>query len=150
MKRLFSLLLILAAALYLSFNPGARNATPSPQPSAAIAASDGDATLNNAIANHQRDVEVQGSATVTRLLPDDNEGIRHQKFIIRIASGQTLLVAHNIDQANRIDALRPGDTIDFHGEYEWTPQGGVIHWTHHDSSGRHPAGWIKLNGQTYQ
>lgn len=148
MKRLFSLLLILAAALYLSFNPAARNTTSSSQPAAAT--SGGDATLNNAIANHQRNVEVQGSATVTRLLPDDNEGIRHQKFIIRIASGQTILIAHNIDQANRIDTLRPGDTIDFNGEYEWTPQGGVIHWTHHDSSGRHPSGWIKLNGRTYQ
>jgi hypothetical protein len=149
MKRLFSLLLILAAAAYLSFTQNGRdNTSSSPQNSSLT--SDGDATLNNAIANHQRNIQVQGRATVTRLLADDTEGIRHQKFIIRIASGQTILIAHNIDQANRIDTLQPGDTIDFNGEYEWTPQGGVIHWTHHDSSGRHPSGWIKLNGQTYQ
>ncbi|MGB8352937.1 MAG: DUF3465 domain-containing protein [Chthoniobacteraceae bacterium] len=149
MKRLFSLLLILAAAAYLGFNQNGRNTASSPSQNSTLT-SDGDATLNNAIANHQRNIQVQGRAVVTRLLADDTEGIRHQKFIIRIASGQTILIAHNIDEANRIDTLRPGDTIDFNGEYEWTPQGGVIHWTHHDSSGRHPSGWIKLNGQTYQ
>ena len=43
-----------------------------------------------------------------------------------------------------------GDTVAFHGVYEWNAQGGVIHWTHHDPVGRHVAGWLKHNGQTYQ
>ena len=35
-------------------------------------------------------------------LPDDNKGTRHQRFILKLSSGQTLLVAHNIDLADKI------------------------------------------------
>ena len=44
---------------------------------------------------------VQLDATVTRLLADDNEGSRHQRFIINPGGNHTLLVAHNIDLAKR-------------------------------------------------
>ncbi|QOY51204.1 DUF3465 domain-containing protein [Candidatus Sulfurimonas baltica] len=39
------------------------------------------------------------SGDVIRVLSDDNTGSRHQRFIIRLSSGQTLLIAHNIDLA---------------------------------------------------
>ncbi len=72
------------------------------------------------------------------------------RFIIQLATGQTLLIAHNIDLAPRVTPLALGDRIEFNGVYESNSQGGVIHWTHHDPSGRHTAGWIRRNGQTYQ
>jgi len=87
---------------------------------------------------------------VLKILPDDLEGSRHQRFILRLSSGQKLLVAHNIDLAPRISSLRRGDKVEFSGEYEWNAKGGVIHWTHHDSTGRHIGGWLKHDGQTYQ
>lgn len=87
---------------------------------------------------------------VKRILPDDNEGSRHQRFIVELSSGQTLLIAHNIDIAPRIPDLRVGDEVAFGGEYDWNPEGGVIHWTHHDPGGQHPGGWLKHGGQTYQ
>lgn len=93
---------------------------------------------------------VQGSGVVIRVLSDDNDGSRHQRFIVQLQTGQTLLIAHNIDLAPRIASLRKGDTVSFNGEYEWNDKGGVIHWTHHDPQGRHVPGWIKHNGQTYQ
>ena len=93
---------------------------------------------------------VTGEGTVTKLLADDNEGSRHQRFILTLPSGQTLLVAHNIDLAPRVAALKPGDTVAFNGVYEWNAKGGVIHWTHRDPSGRYQAGWLKHAGQTYQ
>ena len=77
-------------------------------------------------------------------------GYRHQRFIVKLGSGQTLLIAHNIELAYRLPAPRVGDAVEFYGEYAWNPQGGVIHWTHHGPSRRHAAGWLKHRGKTYQ
>ncbi|MBA4502217.1 DUF3465 domain-containing protein [Marinobacterium marinum] len=100
--------------------------------------------------NRLSDVQVRGVGVVERVLPDDLEGSRHQKFILRLQSGQTLLVAHNIDLAPRLTGLEKGDQVSFNGEYEWTRHGGVVHWTHHDPAGRHEHGWLKHRGRTYQ
>jgi hypothetical protein len=94
--------------------------------------------------------QVTGEGTVTKLLADDNESSRHQRFILTLPSGQTLLVTHNIDLAPRVASLKPGDSVAFNGVYEWNAKGGLIHWTHRDPSGRHQAGWLKHAGQTYQ
>jgi hypothetical protein len=91
-----------------------------------------------------------GSGTVVRLLPDDTEGDRHQRFILRLASERTLLVVHNIDIAPRVSPLSEGDTVEYKGEYAPNDKGGVVHWTHHDPAGNHPAGWLKHDGQTFQ
>ena len=95
-------------------------------------------------------IQVEGEGVVSRLLPDDVQGSRHQRFIVRLGSGQTVLITHNIDLAPRIDGLREGDSVAFNGEYVWNAEGGVIHWTHHDPQGLHVAGWIKYNGRTYK
>jgi hypothetical protein len=109
-----------------------------------------DTVVASSFTNHSSSIQVQGGGQVIKVLADDNDGSRHQRFIIQLASGQTLLVAHNIDLATRIDSLKVGDTVEFYGEYEWNPQGGTIHWTHRDPQGQHTAGWIKHKGQTYQ
>lgn len=92
-------------------------------------------------------VEVEGE--VDRLLPDDTRGSRHQRFILRLPSGHTLLVAHNIDLAPRAP-LDPGRAVKVRGEYEWNEQGGVLHWTHHDPRGRHAGGYLRVAGETYR
>ncbi|MGO4999904.1 DUF3465 domain-containing protein [Oceanisphaera sp. W20_SRM_FM3] len=115
--------------------------------SSALAATD---PLAQAYQNRQSDVQVEGSGRVVRLLKDDNKGSRHQRFLLVLPSGQTLLIAHNIDLAPRIDTLKVGDTVAFYGEYEWNKKGGVVHWTHHDPKGRHLGGWLQHNGKRYQ
>ncbi|HDI3242838.1 TPA: DUF3465 domain-containing protein, partial [Vibrio cholerae] len=106
-----------------------------------------DAVLQQAYQSQQSDLQVQGFGQVAKVLPDDNDGSRHQKFILKLNSGQTLLVAHNIDLAPRIPNLKVGDSVEFYGEYEWNKKGGVLHWTHKDPQNRHAHGWLKHNGQ---
>lgn len=109
-----------------------------------------DEALARAFEQRTSNVQVEGRGVVRRVLPDDNQGGRHQRFVVALASGQTLLIAHNIDLAPRVVGLRQGDVVSFSGEYEWNAQGGVIHWTHRDPNKRHPAGWIKHNGKVYR
>jgi len=91
-----------------------------------------------------------GSGTVIRLLSDDNQGIRHQKFILKQSSGRTLLIVHNIDLAPKIYSLQKGELVEFCGEYVNNSKGGLIHWTHHDPQRQHIAGWLKYKGIKYQ
>ncbi len=106
--------------------------------------------VQSAYDNRQSDVQVHGLGTVSRVLPDDRDGSRHQRFILDTGNGQSLLIAHNIDLAPRVTGLNEGDTVEFYGEYEWNAKGGVIHWTHADPNNRHIGGWLKHRGRTYQ
>jgi len=112
-----------------------------------------DDPIGRAFASGTSDVQVQDEGKVIRVLADDLDGLdgsRHQRFIVQLASGQTVLITHNIDLAPRIDGLEVGDSVRFNGEYVWNEKGGVIHWTHHDPQGRHVAGCVIHNGKRYQ
>ena len=110
----------------------------------------GDVLIAEAFRDGRSNVQVGGEGRVTRILPDDNEGSRHQKFLLELESGHSLLISHNIDLAPRVDNLREGELLEFYGEYEWNKKGGVIHWTHHDPQGKHPGGWLKYQGRVYR
>ena len=105
------------------------------------------AGVEEAFRARRSNVEVEAVGRVIRVLPDDREGARHERFIVRIA-GVSVLVAHNLDLATRVPVIE-GDSVYLHGEYEWTAKGGVIHWTHRDPDGRHEAGWIRHHGRLY-
>lgn len=110
----------------------------------------GDAILAAAFRDRVHDLQVQGHGIVTRLLVDDTDGARHQRFVIRLESGQTLLVAHNTDVAPRVEGLAVGDDVAFSGVYEWSAEGGTIHWTHRDPEGGHAPGWLRHDARTYE
>jgi hypothetical protein len=76
---------------------------------------DADELLAQLFANVQSNVQVYGTGTVISILPDDLSGSRHQRFIIELKSKQTLLIAHNIDLAPRIDTLAINNQIEFFG-----------------------------------
>jgi len=104
-------------------------------------------------------VEVRDAGVVERVL-----GIRggpsgtHEGFIVtfpaRDPSQQGMMsfvirtrVEDNVDLTGRIP-LRSGDRVTLQGQLECND--GVIHWTHHDPSGRHAAGFVEVNGKRYQ
>ena len=87
-----------------------------------------DQVIARAFVAQRSGVQMASDGVVERLLPDDNAGSRHQRFILRLDSGHHVLVAHNIDRAPRLRALKPGD----------------------DPNGRHSAGWLTHNDQRVQ
>jgi hypothetical protein len=133
--------------------PGSRDHTvpverPAPAPSSS-ASSDGGTSVAEAFRARRSNVEVETGGRVLRVLPDDRQGSPHERFLVRVDGATTVLVAHNLDLAPRIP-LAAGDSIELRGEYEWSPKGGVIHWTHRDPDGRHQDGWIRSGGRLYQ
>ncbi|HET6578758.1 MAG TPA: DUF3465 domain-containing protein [Gemmatimonadales bacterium] len=135
--------LLLAAALYLF-----RSGTPGPS-AAPIPAHATGTTVAEAFRAHRSNVQVEAEGRVTRVLPDDREGSPHERFIVRVEGGMTVLVAHNLELAPRAPVM-VGDSITVRGEYEWNDRGGLIHWTHRDPAGQHEAGWIRHGGRLYQ
>jgi hypothetical protein len=136
-----------AVALVRELWPPIPGASPERTPPAAAAR--GQQAVLEAYRQRQSNLWVDVTGVVERVLPDDRSGSRHQRFILGLDDGHTLLVSHNIDVAERAPVAR-GDSVELRGEYEWNEQGGVIHWTHHDPEGRQPGGWIRTGGRTYR
>jgi hypothetical protein len=145
MKKLLLIAAAVAVAWYYSRQPVELRQQPD-----VPAQERGSDAIAEAFANQRSGVLVTGEGRVSRILGDDSLGDRHQRFILELPSGQTLLVAHNIDLAPRVESLAVGDAVEFHGEYEWNDKGGTVHWTHHDPQGSHEGGWLKHRGRVYE
>lgn len=156
LKPLFALLIFaLGLALLNNINKQQLLASDAAQaqldlPAEGISVAGADVLIAEAFRNGRSNVQLGGEGRVVRILPDDNKGSRHQKFLLALDSGHTLLIAHNIDLAPRVENLREGERLEFYGEYEWNEKGGVIHWTHHDPKGRHMGGWLKYQNRVYK
>ncbi len=109
----------------------------------------GAAAIVEAIEQKRSNVDVVASGEVIDLLPDDDDGSRHQRFIVRLDGEHTVLIVHDIDLAKRVP-VRKGDHVGFRGEYEYNDRGGLVHWTHHDPQERRHDGWIRYHGTTYK
>lgn len=105
-------------------------------------------SLNRAFTKRDEGEWIEATGFVRRLLSDDSDGSRHQRFIIDIGERRTLLIAHNIDLANRIP-LGLGDRVQVRGTYEWNDLGGLVHWTHHDPLGIEDGGWVRYRRKVY-
>lgn len=146
-KPLLAVIAVLFAAAYLFERIPATDPPGAATPEASSQAA---ATLQRAFDERRSNVQVQVDGVVMKTLADDTQGSRHQRFILELPGGQTVLIAHNIDLAERVSSLRSGDAVSVYGEYEWNAKGGVLHWTHQDPRGKHVAGWIRHAGRTYQ
>ena len=140
------LLVLLAMCVALSF-AACRAPTSNPTgsqtlestPTIASASMDAGA-IAEAFSAHRNLPQVQGSGIVVKVLKDDIKGLQHQKFLLKVSDNITILIAHNIDLARRVDDIHEGDVIAFKGEYIYTPKGGTVHWTHKDPRGNHQIG----------
>jgi hypothetical protein len=106
-------------------------------------------SVEDAFQTRKTGIMLTTEGVVEKVLIDEAEGSRHQRFVIRLRSGQSLLVVHNLDLAPRVDDLQVGAPVKLRGEYLWSDKGGRVHWTHKDPTGRHAAGWIEVRGRRY-
>jgi len=147
-KKKLSKLILVSVLLLLFYLANLYNQTPTPvDPKLSIPKNE---QIVTAYKQKKSDIQVRGTGTVVKLLSDDLQGSRHQRFLVKINDQQTLLIAHNIDLAPRINTLQAGEKIEFQGEYVWNIKGGIIHWTHHDPDRRHNDGWLRYNNKLYK
>jgi hypothetical protein len=133
------------AACHAPSNPQQLESTPTTSANAMDAGA-----IAEAYGAHRNVPQVQGSGIVVKVLKDDTNGLQHQKFLLKVSDNITILIAHNIDLAPRVEDIHEGDTVGFKGEYIYTPKGGTVHWTHKDPRGNHAAGWLEHNGKKYE
>lgn len=103
-------------------------------------------TPDNAFDKKLSNVGVTAKGKVIKVLEDDHKGAHHQRFVIEVSSGRTVLVAHNIEQAYRAN-IKIGDEVEAKGNYVWNKFGGLLHNTHHADRGEHDDGYINFVGK---
>lgn len=143
--RQFVLLLIAGLAYWFYPQEQADSARPTSFPEEKVTI---ETPFKQLVKQKARGTMVEVSARIYKLLEDDLQGDKHQRFLVDV-DGISVLVAHNIDLAPRVP-ITPGDTIRLKGEYEWNEKGGVIHWTHHDPQKWHEDGWIIHQGKKFK
>lgn len=92
---------------------------------------------------------IEDDGLVVRLIADDVHDSPHQRFVVRLRGGQTVLIAHNLDLSERVP-VGLGDRVRFRGVYEWNERGGLVHWTHDDPLGIESGGHVDYRGRRYR
>lgn len=98
--------------------------------------------------NDQRRVDFVegGSLVVSKVLPDDRSGLKHQKWVVRLSNGKEMEAVYNLDMCPRVP-INVGDKIAMGGQFVWTNKGALLHWLHHDPRGNRPDGFVYAKGQ---
>jgi hypothetical protein len=151
-QKAMRLFCILSTSLTLLSNCSQAQQQPEMRPAVAPAAKNLAQDDNEVIAaqsNRLIKVEVTVTAPIKKMLPEDDVGLPHEKFLILLSNGSTVLIAHDIKYAPVVP-VQAGDMVRIHGEYIWNAKGGLIHWTHHSDTPRHESGWIEFDGQRYE
>ena len=94
-------------------------------------------------------VEIHVAGKIARYLGTRNsESGEHEGFLVTPrGSSAHLLIEDNVNITGFIP-MRNGDSVELQGQYECND--GVVHWTHHDPSGRHIMGYVVVNGRRFQ
>lgn len=96
--------------------------------------------------------EVLVSGTVARVLGERRgPSGEHEGYLLQLDGGCDLLlrVETNTTLTGPMP-LRRNERVTVKGEYEYSPEGGVLHWTHHDPAGKHVNGYVEAGGTYYR
>lgn len=92
---------------------------------------------------------IQGKGVfVAQILPDDTDGLRHQRWYVKLSNGEMMFAVYNIDMTERVP-LEVNQEMGLGGEFKMTNQGPLIHWLHQDPKERRPDGYVEVNGKRY-
>jgi hypothetical protein len=102
---------------------------------------------------HRSPVEVSANGTIVKVLGiRGGRSGRHEGFLVHLSGNEahdlTIRVEDNVDLTGPIP-LHAGDAVELRGEYIFDPRGGILHYTHRDPRGRHPSGYVRVNGRMY-
>lgn len=108
-----------------------------------------DSEIVRAVVNRRRVDFVEGRGMVViRTLADDTNGLRHQKWVVQLSNGSSMMAVYNLDMCERV-ALKVGDHVAMGGQFVWTNQGALLHWLHYDPRKTRPDGYVEVNGKVY-
>jgi hypothetical protein len=108
-----------------------------------------DSKIVAAVNNKRRlDFVEGGGMVVVKLLPDDRNGLEHEKWVVRLSNGQTMQAVYNLDMCEYVP-LKVGDVVSMGGQFLWTNEGPMLHWLHFDPRQNRPDGYVELNGKVY-
>ncbi|MFZ3229727.1 MAG: DUF3465 domain-containing protein [Pseudobdellovibrio sp.] len=109
-----------------------------------------DAALIQAVTSHKQVSFVKAEGlVVSGLLKDDTNGSPHQKFNVKLTSGQVIMIVSNLDMCEKIP-VQVGDVVGAGGQFIPTGKsGGLLHWTHKDPKKIRPDGFIELGGRVF-
>ncbi len=111
------------------------------------------AEIYSAWQQHRSPVEVTANGTIVKVLGiRGGPSGRHEGFLVHLSGNEahdlTIRVEDNVDLTGPIP-LHAGDAVELRGEYIFDPRGGILHYTHRDPRGRHPSGYVRVNGRMY-
>ncbi|RYZ84614.1 MAG: DUF3465 domain-containing protein [Proteobacteria bacterium] len=89
-----------------------------------------------------------GGMVVTELLPDDNNGLKHQKWMVRLSNGAQMQAVYNSDMCPRVP-IKVGDIVSMGGQFIYSNEGPMLHWLHYDPRRERPDGYVEINGTSY-
>jgi hypothetical protein len=90
--------------------------------------------------------QVMVTGVVSQILPEDHNGLPHQKYTLTVDGQIKLLIVSNLD-FGRVPVVI-GTKLSVCGEFKKVGQ-GMVHWTHFDPHGGHPDGFTIVNGVLY-
>lgn len=108
-----------------------------------------DSALVDVMASQRNAYYVEaGNLQVTKILPEDHQGLPHQKWVARTSTGDSIVVIYNLDMGPKVP-LKVGDHFAVGGQFIWSQRGPLIHWTHDDPRKNRPDGYVYHNGLVY-